>query len=163
MDHQLYLIPGMDKAVASIIKHDVPKIVAARVFACQRDMRERCERWSEIDEETESSGNANAKANTKAKAKAKKQSKFMAGYPQTTHILSQMLNVEDDDVDGIEDQVDPDYAPKRAGFVKGVDEIEVEVPSNGTIAKAEERFREAEAAFEKSNRAKAQVSHSVKP
>jgi hypothetical protein len=158
MDEQLYLIPDMDKAVFSIIKHDIPKIAASRVFACQRDMRARCERWAENEEEeVESSGKAKGKGKGKGKTMVKKKmpKQFMAGYPQTTHILSQMLNVQDDDLPGIDNEVDPDFAPKRAGFGKDVDQIEVEVPSNGGIAEAEERFHEAEAAFEKANRAQA--------
>jgi len=162
MDEQLYLIPNIDKAVFSIIKHDIPKIAASRVFACQRDMRARCERWAENEEEeeVESSGKAKGKGKVNGKTMVKKKPKrmpkqFMAGYPQTTHILSQMLDVQDDDLPGIDNEVDPDFAPKRAGFGKEVDQIEVDVPSNGGIAEVEERFHEAEAAFEKANRAQA--------
>ena len=79
MDEQLYLIPNIDKAVFSIIKHDIPKIAASRVFACQRDMRARCERWAENEEEeeVESSGKAKGKGKVNGKTMVKKKPKRM--------------------------------------------------------------------------------------
>ena len=71
-------------------------------------------------------------------------SKAMSGFAQTTHILNQRLAEEEVEIDN---SVDPDYVPKRAGFVKETNSIDVVVPSNGAIAAAEARLAAAEMAF----------------
>ena len=122
MDRELYLIPGMAHAVASILNHHVPKIVARRVYESQTSMRAVCEDWSKEANPT----------------------KAMSGFAQTTHILNQMLEEEEVEIDNA---VDPDYVPKRAGFVKESNAIEVVVPTSGAIAAAEARYCAAEVTF----------------
>ena len=94
MDHALYLIPGMDHAVASIISHELEtKLVAAKVFETGTATRAKCEAWSR---ETKHRDGAHMSG--------------INAFAQTTHIINQVLTEDETEID---EAVDPDYVPKR--------------------------------------------------
>ena len=76
MDRKLYLIPGMEDAVSTLIASRIPSLVASRVQAAMEAHQTECEKW------------AMEKDDTLDAASGKRKSGFMKGSSTATNFLN---------------------------------------------------------------------------